>query len=284
MSEEVLRSGRLGGDAGLSDLMSSGGVFANVLPSNLSEIGYDPDAYEASAGVTNAVFHPSLAQSELYAGETILGWKVVDGGHHDAGDYGTYASPLATTLWNLLTGYDIAPEKFPDDVFNIPESGNGVSDLLDEVIHTADFLVRLQDRRNGGVYHKVHSCDWYFDVPQAEAQARFIFAKSTTETAMVAAVLASASRVLAPIAPARSHDYLIAAEKAWKFVIDNPGTVPYGGFQNPSPCGTGCVYPWGVYQIFSVFGKFVLMVWFFLFASRSTMGDEEVFDNILWCV
>ena len=75
--------------------------------------------------------------------------------------------------------------------------------------------------------------------PQSESSARFIYQKTTPETAMLAAALASASRVLKTIDPQRSATYLGAAEHAWAFLQANPGTIPAAGFQNPAGCGTG---------------------------------------------
>lgn len=87
----------------------------------------------------------------------ILGWKDVHGGFHDAGDYGTYVSPESMTMWTLVTAYDIAPEKFPDDLFNTPESGNGISDLLDEVSIIGDFFLRLQVSDA----YPLNACGWW---------------------------------------------------------------------------------------------------------------------------
>jgi hypothetical protein len=113
LTQEVLQSGvlELGAGVGLSGNMSSGGSLAPSIPLNVSEAGADPMAFHAAAGVTDAIFHPSLLSSPLYAGEKVLGWKDVHGGHHDAGDYGTYTYPLTYTLQTLLTAYDIAPTK-----------------------------------------------------------------------------------------------------------------------------------------------------------------------------
>ena len=145
-----------------------------------------------------------------------------------------------------------AGHQFPDDVWNTPESGNGIPDLLDEVFHTADYLVRLQDRRDGGMYAKVHDCNWYYDMPQKESIARFMFAKTTPDTASTCAALASASRVARQFDSVRADVYLVAALRAWHFLSVHTTTVPVDGFVNPPGCGTG------------------------------VMADEMVFDNILW--
>jgi hypothetical protein len=64
------------------------------------------------------------------------------GGWHDAGDY-------QKTLWGrgvpeMLFAYEMNPGAWKDGVLNLPESGNGVPDLLDEVKWELDFYVRMQ--------------------------------------------------------------------------------------------------------------------------------------------
>ncbi|MBP2159663.1 MULTISPECIES: glycoside hydrolase family 9 protein [Asticcacaulis] len=73
----------------------------------------------------------------------------LSGGWYDAGDYNKYTSWTASYVVTLLGAYEDNPAAFSDD-FNIPESGNGVSDLLDEVKFGLDWLVRMQDE-DGGV-------------------------------------------------------------------------------------------------------------------------------------
>jgi endoglucanase len=66
------------------------------------------------------------------------------GGWFDAGDYNKYTSWTATYVVSLLGTYAEKPQIWTDD-FGIPESGNGVPDLLDEVKWGLDWLVRMQN-------------------------------------------------------------------------------------------------------------------------------------------
>ena len=66
------------------------------------------------------------------------------GGWFDAGDYNKYTNWTATYVISLLGTYAEKPQIWTDD-FNIPESGNGVPDLLDEVKWGLDWLVRMQN-------------------------------------------------------------------------------------------------------------------------------------------
>lgn len=56
------------------------------------------------------------------------------GGWHDAADWDKRNGHY-TPIFDLLYAYELAPEKFTDGQFNIPESTNGIPDILDEVIH-----------------------------------------------------------------------------------------------------------------------------------------------------
>ena len=66
------------------------------------------------------------------------------GGWYDAGDCNKYTSWTAGYVIGLLHAYAENPAVWTDD-FNIPESGNGVPDLLDEVKWGVDHLVRMQN-------------------------------------------------------------------------------------------------------------------------------------------
>jgi len=66
----------------------------------------------------------------------------VHGGWHDAGDY-------QKTLWGrgvgqMLWAYELNPSVWSDGQLNIPESGNGIPDILDELKWELDFYVRMQ--------------------------------------------------------------------------------------------------------------------------------------------
>ncbi|MCR5557549.1 MAG: glycoside hydrolase family 9 protein [Butyrivibrio sp.] len=52
---------------------------------------------------------------------------------------------------NLLLAYEINPEAFGDDE-GIPESGNEIPDVLDEARYGAEWLLKMQDEKTGGVY------------------------------------------------------------------------------------------------------------------------------------
>ncbi len=58
----------------------------------------------------------------------------------------------------LLLAYELYTEDMGDDM-GIPESGNGIPDVLDEVKYEIDWLLKMQDAKSGAVYASVSSVD-----------------------------------------------------------------------------------------------------------------------------
>ncbi len=65
------------------------------------------------------------------------------GWYQDAGDWDSYASHIRVPQ-ELLLAYQLAPKNFVDRELNIPESGNGVPDILDEAAWLPRFCQRLR--------------------------------------------------------------------------------------------------------------------------------------------
>ncbi len=194
--------------------------------------------YDPKGRRIDAAFHESLAQSSLRQGETP--GKMIDahGGWHDAGDFGKYVPTAAAALGFLFTAYDMDATRFGDGDWNIPESGNGIPDLLDEARWELDWLTRIQ-AADGGVYHKVTSQRWFEGLPQNESSPRFIFEKTTHDTALAAAVFACASRLWSPFNGAQADLYRDRALRAWEFLKRHPEAVPRSGFRNPPGVRSG---------------------------------------------
>ncbi|WP_026651528.1 glycoside hydrolase family 9 protein [Butyrivibrio proteoclasticus] len=75
----------------------------------------------------------------------------VNGGWHmdEQADRDTYIGSRIAE--NLLTAYEMNPSSFTDET-GIPESGNGIPDILDEVRYEVEWLLKMQDSRTGGIY------------------------------------------------------------------------------------------------------------------------------------
>ncbi|MBR2408495.1 MAG: glycoside hydrolase family 9 protein [Lachnospiraceae bacterium] len=159
----------------------------------------------------------------------------VSGGWHDAGDYGRYVVPAAKSVADLLYAYETAGEGAYSDDLGIPESGNGIPDLLDEVRYELEWMLKMQ-AENGGVYHKV-SCYNFpgFVMPEKETAPLYVTPVSTTATADFCATMAMAYEFYYEIDPTFAEGCLAAAEKAWAFLEANPNLI----FENPAAISTG---------------------------------------------
>jgi hypothetical protein len=71
------------------------------------------------------------------------------GGWYDAADYDRNLRHY-TNIFDMLYAYELAPAKFSDNMLNIPESGNGIPDLLDEAEYGLDVWTRSMTA-DGGV-------------------------------------------------------------------------------------------------------------------------------------
>ena len=79
--------------------------------------------------------------------------RSVTGGWHDAGDYGKYTGPGAVTAAHLMYAWKLFPDGCGDDLC-IPETGNGVPDILNETKYELDWLQKMQ-RPDGSFHHKL---------------------------------------------------------------------------------------------------------------------------------
>lgn len=166
--------------------------------------------------------------------------KDVSGGWHDAGDYGRYVSPGAITVADLFLAYEDYREVFDGadaDAYGIPESGNGIPDILDEARYELEWMLKMQDEATGGVYHKV-TCKTFpgFILPEEETDELVLSPISTTATGAFAAIMAKSSVVYKDLDAEFAMACLEASELAWTYLEANENT---GGFTNPSDIVTG---------------------------------------------
>lgn len=161
--------------------------------------------------------------------------KEVSGGWHDAGDYGRYISPAAVAVAHLLYAFKLFPESFRESI-NIPESGNGVPDILNECRYELEWMLKMQ-QEDGGAYHKLTSAMHAdFIMPQEDTSQFYLFPVSSMATADYAASMALASGVYRAYDKDFADRLLQAAVSAWGWLEAHP---EYVGFHNPSDCNTG---------------------------------------------
>lgn len=169
---------------------------------------------------TACVFHSSSGKS---------GTLNAPGGWYDAGDFGKYIVSAGVTLGNMLSLYEMYPEVFPDNSINIPESGNGFSDMLDEAKYELDWFKYMQDD-DGGVFVKITSAKYPpMMFPHTDPLQRNVYGKSTASTLHFAACMAMAARIYKDQYPEWADDCLKRAERAWQWARENDKEI----FRNP---------------------------------------------------
>ncbi len=179
--------------------------------------------------------HPCCHTGDAVLWEDRSVVKEVKGGWHDAGDYGRYISPAAVAVAHLLYAFVLFPDSFQDSL-NIPESGNGMPDVLNECRYELEWMLKMQDEE-GGAYHKLTSIMHVaFIMPQEDKDQFYIFPVSSMATADYAAVMALASRVYRTYDSGFADKLLAAAKRAWGWLEKHPD---YVGFKNPEGCNTG---------------------------------------------
>ncbi len=159
------------------------------------------------------------------------------GGWHDAGDYGKYVATTTVTLGRLLNTYEHHAGLFHDGQFDIPESGNGIPDMLDEAKVALEWLLTMQ-RQDGAVYRKLSGATWPpVTTPEKDTAPRFVYGISTPETAKFASVMAQAARIFKTHEIESAKLYEAAAERAWRFLETQP--TQYIDWKKQDDAGSG---------------------------------------------
>lgn len=135
------------------------------------------------------------------------------GGWHDAADWDREITHYSC-IFDLLNAYELAPAKFSDGQLNIPESGNGIPDILDE----AEFGLRiwkLSMTPEGGVAGVAET--WTHPTIDDPA-VQYSFSRRTRWSSLVfAAAAAQYAHLVKPFSAAAAADYAAAADKAYAF-------------------------------------------------------------------
>lgn len=136
----------------------------------------------------------------------------VAGGWHDAADWDRNNNHY-TVLFDLLNAYGIAPESFADSQLNIPESGNGVPDILDEAAYGLQ-VWRHSMNTEGGVSGFVETNTH----PSIDAASPYAFSRRTRwDSLLFAAAAAQLGEYLKPFDASSSARWAWYANRAYSY-------------------------------------------------------------------
>jgi hypothetical protein len=137
----------------------------------------------------------------------------------------------------LVLAYELNPAAFGDD-WNIPESGNGIPDILDEVKWECDWLCRMQ-LEDGSSCNRVTERESKSGVtPDLDNHhVRYYTQPTSWATATLAADLACFARVIRrfPSQAAYAATLKADAERAWAWLEAHPDMTPADGKDHGRP-------------------------------------------------
>ncbi len=225
-----------GADGTLSDSFSIGkDVLADVHNAMIKALYFQRCGCALEEKYAGPYVHAAchMADSEVYGEEG----HTFDarGGWHDAGDYGRYITPAAVTVGHLLYAYRLYPMAFQEPL-NIPESGNGVADVLNECRYELEWMLKMQ-RKDGGVYHKLTA--WQhapFVMPEEDQDLFYAYAVSSMAVADFCAVMALAAGVYRSVDSGFAARMEAAARLSWQWLTEHPEPLL---FHNPEGSNTG---------------------------------------------
>lgn len=199
------------------------------------------------------------------------------GGWYDAGDHGKYVVNGGITVWTLQNMYerrlynDDPVSAFADNTMNIPESGNGIPDILDETRYHMEVMLKMQVPegydRAGMVFHKGHDHKWTglattpAEATQLVAEGeinRILKPPTTAATLNFAATGAQAYRLWQEYDSAFAEECLAAAERAWDAANENRLIyAPFADDRGGGPYGDDYVqdeFYWAACELYAATG------------------------------
>ncbi len=193
------------------------------------------EVYESGKMVEDKGYKPT-------PGEAI---RTFVGGYHDAADFDCFTYHLRATAQNL-DAYESAPAAFKDGDLNIPESGNGIPDILDE----ADWALRFwreHQSADGGV--PKGRCNDQDSRRQNHVQwSSFgIFPPDPTSNFEYAATAASFARLYAKHNAKLAQTYLASAVKAFDWALAQP--------EDPKDESRGAFMLWAASALYRATGE-----------------------------
>ncbi|MGE5784020.1 MAG: glycoside hydrolase family 9 protein [Myxococcales bacterium] len=204
-------------------------VYAGVLVQAMRTYFYQREGFAkeepyADARWTDAASHAKdRTARSVFEQDNAATERDVSGGWMDAGDQNKYVTFLDGVIPNLLYAYTKYPAAFSDDT-NIPESGNGVPDVLDEVDWEISWLLKMQDS-DGGVFIKA-GCVNTDDPspPSSDTRSRYYGKKCTSSSISLAAIAAQTALVYrdVPKLADKVTKLTSAAEQAWSWFNQQP--------------------------------------------------------------
>lgn len=204
-------------------------VYLGVFPGNAEHYRKGKDIEE---GFVHKFQRVEVKHFELIKRHALSAVKGVSapGGWHDAADYDRRPYHLRIVS-DLATVYLMKPENFIDNQLNIPESGNGIPDILDEAAWGLKHLLAVQ-QENGGVgtwFETTGHPQAGEGLPDQDKYTYYVSAPSRNGTLEYAAAVSTLALAMKKAGAANdAQKYFSSAKKAWQFALDRKNLLARG--------------------------------------------------------
>lgn len=148
--------------------------------------------------------------------------KELSGGWFDAGDYNKYVTFAFTAIHDLLWAFEENPQAFGEN-WNIPESDNGIPDIIDEIKWELDWLFKMNNT-DGSTIIKMGSQNHSNNLktpPSLNTDQRFYGNTCTSASIAVSSMFAHAAYVFKkiPLLTTYSQELEQRAIQSWDYVL-----------------------------------------------------------------
>ena len=148
------------------------------------------------------------------------------GGHHDAGDFDIRPVHILVAQY-LLRAYELSATKLTDGQLTLPESRNGIPDLLDEALWSVGGWQALQNsdgsvRPGAGTYRNPP-----YDFANLDPLPYWTYDPVAWHTANCAALFAQAAYLVRPFDATRSATLTTAARRAYAWATGHSAPKAY---------------------------------------------------------
>ena len=202
--------------------------------------GFAKEATYAGAGWADGASHLGAgqdSQAHLFSAKTDESTvRDLQGGWYDAGDFNKYTAWASGYIEEMLLAYRELPQAFTDD-YNIPESGNGIPDILDEAMWGIAWLKRMQNA-DGSVLSLVGLAS---ASPPSAATGKSYYGPANTIATITAAKAFALGAIVFYERGEKTYasELYTAATKAWTWANAHPDSLFHNNSSTNGSSGLG---------------------------------------------
>ncbi len=192
--------------------------YADIFAAIQKQYYFNRCCFTLSTSLAEAAAHNACHTKTAQLKEDTAVQIDVPGGWHIDGNGNRDVAKGCQAVNSLLLAYELYGSVFTDDI-GIPESGNGIPDIIDEVKYEIDWLLKLQDATSGAVYSAVSV------IEDNESYSLYIEPVTVDATIQFAATLAKFSYLYQNYDRDFATQCLRASDKAYRYVEQYLDTV-----------------------------------------------------------